>query len=468
MIGMARSGSRRHGRVAVAGVAVVMMALLLAAVASGAVSQVAGPAGSLAGTGADAAAEAALVIRGGTVHPVSGPPYVGTVVVENGRITAAGPDVVAPAGARVIDATRRHVYPGLFDAASQLGLTEIGQVPVTQDFNEQGDYTPHLQARTAVHPASEHIPVARSNGITHTMAIPSGGRGGAKGFPGQGSIIHLDGWTIEGMDVAPAAVMVMNWPTVRTTTGGWWGGGAPQQRSYREAVEEYERAVHEMTTWLDAARDYDRSVRNGAAIPRDLRLEALGAVVRGEIPVMARVDSERDIRNVMEFADRQGLRLILAGARDSHRMADVLAARGIPVILGPTQSLPAGPDRPYDEPYSTPGLLHAAGVRFAIATFNASDVRTLPYEAAMGIPFGLPRAAALRAITASPAEILGVGNRLGTIEPGKLANLIVTDGDPLEIQTRVLHLVIDGREVSTMNRHRALYEHYRSRPLPVN
>jgi imidazolonepropionase-like amidohydrolase len=390
------------------------------------------------------------------------------VVVENGRITAAGPDVVEPAGARVIDATGRHVYPGLFDAASQLGLTEIGQVPVTQDFSEQGDYTPHLQARTAVHPASEHIPVARSNGITHTMAIPSGGRGGAKGFPGQGSIIHLDGWTIEGMDVAPAAVMVMNWPTVRTTTGGWWGGGAPQQRSYREAVEEYERAVHEMTTWLDAARDYDRSVRNGAAIPRDLRLEALGAVVRGEIPVMARVDSERDIRNVMEFADRQGLRLILAGARDSHRMADVLAARGIPVILGPTQSLPAGPDRPYDEPYSTPGLLHAAGVRFAIATFNASDVRTLPYEAAMGIPFGLPRAAALRAITASPAEILGVGNRLGTIEPGKLANLIVTDGDPLEIQTRVLHLVIDGREVSTMNRHRALYEHYRSRPLPVN
>jgi imidazolonepropionase-like amidohydrolase len=422
-------------------------------------------AGQAAPVATAAAAEDALVIRGGTVHPVSGVPYVGTVVVRNGRITAAGPDVAVPAGARVIDGTGHHVYPGLFDAATQLGLTEVGQVPVTQDFNELGDYTPHLQARTGVHPASEHIPVARANGITHTMAVPFGGRGGTKGFPGQGSILHLDGWSVEEMDLAPAAVMVMNWPTIRTVTGGWWGGGAPQQRSYREALEEYERAVHEMATWLDAARDYDRSVRNGATIPRDLRLEALSAVARGEMPVLARVDSERDIRNVMEFADRHGLRLILAGARESYLVADLLADRDIPVILGPTQSLPAGPDRPYDEPYSTPGLLHAAGVRFAIATFNASDVRTLPYEAAMGVPFGLPRDAALRAITAAPAEILGVGDRLGTIEPGKVANLIVTDGDPLEIQTRILHLIIDGREVSTMNRHRALYERYRSRPL---
>jgi imidazolonepropionase-like amidohydrolase len=406
----------------------------------------------------------ALAIRGGTIHPVSGPAYVGTVVVASGRIAAAGPDVAAPAGARVIDATGLHVYPGLFDAGSQLGLTEIGQVPVTHDFAELGYYTPHLQARTGVHPASEHIPVARANGITHTLSLPSGGRGATRGFPGQGSIIHLDGWTVEEMDVEPAAVMVMHWPTVRTTIGSWWGGPPPRQQSYREAREEYERAVHEMAGWLDAARDYDRSTRAGATIPRDLRLEALAAVARGEIPVLTRVDSERDIRNALEFAEQQGLRLILAGGRDSHRVADVLAARGVPVILGPTQSLPGGPDRPYDEPYATPRLLHAAGVEFAIATFNASDVRTLPYEAAMGIPFGLPRDVALRAITLAPARILGVADRLGTIEPGRIANLIVTDGDPLEIQTRVAHLVIDGREVSTMNRHRELYERYRARP----
>jgi imidazolonepropionase-like amidohydrolase len=407
----------------------------------------------------------ALVIRGGTVHPVSGPPFVGTVVVEDGRIVAAGPSAGAPAGARVIDADGLHVYPGLFDAATQLGLTEIGQVDVTQDFNELGDYTPHLQARMGMNPASEHIPVARANGITHTMSLPSSGRFALKGFPGQGSVIHLDGWTVEEMDVAGGAVLVMNWPSIRMGGGGWWGGGGPpQQRSYREALEEYEKAVHEMRAWLDAARDYDHSVRNGATIPRDLRLEALAAVVRGDLPVLARTDAERDIRNLIDFADEQGLRLILAGGRDSYRVTDLLVQRDIPVILGPTQSLPGGPDRPYDEAYATPGLLHGAGVRFAIATFNASDVRTLPYEAAMGIPFGLPRDAALRAITAAPAEILGLGDRLGTIEPGRIANLIVTDGDPLEIQTHVRHLVIDGREVSTMNRHRALYERYRSRP----
>jgi imidazolonepropionase-like amidohydrolase len=412
-----------------------------------------------------ASADEVLAIRGGTVHPVAGVPYVGTVVVQGGRITAAGPDVAIPGGARVIDATGRHVYPGLFDAGSQLGLTEIGQVPVTMDFAELGDYTPHLQARTAVHPASEHIPVARANGITHTLSLPSGGRGASRGFPGQGSVVHLDGWTIEEMDVLPAAVMVMDWPVIRTTMGGWWGGGAPQQRSYREAREEYERAVHEMATWLDAARDYQHAIDGGASMPRDLRLEALAPVARGEVPVMVRVDAERDIRNAIEFADRHGLRLILAGGRDSYRVAELLAARDIPVILGPTQSLPGGPDRPYDEPYATPGLLHAAGVRFAIATFNASDVRTLPYEAAMGIPFGLPRDAALRAITAAPAEILGIGDHLGTIQPGRIANLIVTDGDPLEIQTQVEHLIIAGQEVSTMNRHRALYEQYKARPV---
>jgi imidazolonepropionase-like amidohydrolase len=267
------------------------------------------------------------------------------------------------------------------------------------------------------------------------------------------------------MDVVPAAVMTMNWPVIRTTTGGWWGGGAPSQRPYREAREEYERAVHEMATWLEAARDYDRSIQGGGEVTRDLRLEALAPVARGELPVLVRVDGERDIRNVIEFADQQGLRLILAGGGDSYLVADLLTARDIPVILGPSQSLPGGPDRAYDEPYSTPGLLHAAGVRFAIATFNSSDVRTLPYEAAMAVPFGLPREAALRAITVSPAEILGIGDRFGTIEVGKAANLLVTDGDPLEIQTRVEHLIIDGREVSTMNRHRELYERYRARPM---
>lgn len=403
-----------------------------------------------------------VAIRGGTVHAMTGTPFVGNVVMEDGVITAAGPSVAVPAGAQVIEAAGLHVYPGLFDAGTQLGLTEIGAVDVTNDYRELGQYSPHLQARTAVHPATEHIPVARSNGITHTVALPAGGFGG--GFPGQGSLIGLDGWTVEDMDIVPGAVMVMNWPTIRTRVGGFFGGGG-RERSFEEAREEYERAVAEMEQWLHAARSYRRSVEGGATIPRDLRLEALARVTSGEVPVLAQVDSERDIRNVVAFAEEHGLRLILGGGGEAYRVADLLASKGIPVILGPTQSMPRGADRGYDEPYASPGLLHAAGVKIAFATFNSSDSRTLPYEAAMAIPFGLPREVALRAITIAPAEILGVADRLGTIEPGKIANLIVTDGDPLEITTNIRHLIIGGADVPTMNRHRELYERYRSRPV---
>lgn len=420
----------------------------------------------LLGAAAAASAQETLAIRGGTVHPVTGPSYVGTVVIQGGRIVAAGPNATVPAGARVIDATGLHVYPGLFDAGSQLGLTEIGQVAVTNDMRELGSFNPHLQARTAVHPASEHIPVTRANGITHTLSLPSGG--GSGGFPGQGSAFHLAGWTIEEMDILPSAVMVMNWPTIRTRTFGFgfdFGfGGAGGERSFREAMEEYERAVHQLESWLDAARDYDRAVRGGARIPRDLRLEALARVTRGEMPVLARVETARDIRNVVEFAEKQGLKLIVAGAAEGYQVADLLAEKGIPVILGPTQALPLGTDRPYDERFTNPGKLHAAGVKIAFATFNSAYSRSLPYEAAQAIPFGLPREEALRAVTINAAEMLGIGDKLGSIEVGKIANLIVTDGDPLEITTQIRHLIINGQETDMRNRHLDLYEKYRSRP----
>jgi len=423
---------------------------------------------ALLGAAAVASAQETLVIRGGTVHPVSGPSFVGSVVIQGGRIAALGANVDAPAGARVIDATGLHVYPGLFDAGTQLGLTEIGAVDVTNDFDELGDFTPHLQARTAVHPASEHIPVARANGITHTLALPGGGggfRGVSAGFPGQGSVFNLAGWTIEEMEITPSAVMVMDWPPLRTGGGGFRFGFAPaRERSFREVKEEHDRAVHRLREWLEQARGYDRAVAGGARIPRDLRLEALARAAKGELPVLVRVDQARDIRDVVAFAEQEGLKLIIGGAGEGYKVAELLAEKNIPVILGPTQSMPRSQDASYAEAYANPGMLHAAGVKIAFATFNSSDSRTLPYEAAMATGYGLPRDVALRAITLNPADILGLGDRLGSIEAGKIANIIVTDGDPLEITTQIRHLIIGGRETSTDNKHQQLYEKYRARP----
>jgi imidazolonepropionase-like amidohydrolase len=408
-----------------------------------------------------------LAIRGATIHTLAGPDIpAGTVVIQNGRIVAVGATAPVPAGARVIDGTGMQVYPGLFDAASQLGLTEIGAVEVTNDMTELGDFNPHLNAAAAVHPASEHIPVARANGITHAVSAPQARPGG---IGGQATLINLDGWTIEDMQVVPSVGMVMTWPRLGLGGFGFFGGfgeGPPPPRTFREARQRYEENLRKIEGWFEAARRYDAAIKAGERAPRDLKLEALARVTRKELPLLVAVNDERDIRNALEFAQKQDLRIVIAGGSEAWKLRTRLAEKQIPVITGPTQALPTGDDEGYDEMYAAPGLLHQAGVKIAFGTFGSSDSRTLPYEAGNAVAYGLPREAALRAITINAAEILGVADKLGTIEVGKIANLIVTDGDPMEITTQVKHVIIAGREVSLENRHQQLYDRYRSRPRP--
>lgn len=409
--------------------------------------------------GAPALASQTYAIQGGTVHTLAGRAFVGTVVISGGRIVAVGEDVQAPAGAEVIDAAGRHVYPGLFDAVSGLGLTEIGAVDVTNDSREQGDFNPHLQAATAIHPASEHIPVARANGIALTMAAPQGGT-----ISGQASLIGLDGWTIEEMRVDPGAAMVIRYPSLGgggRFRGRGFGGA---QQSWRQQEERYREAVGRLDAWMEAGRRYAHAAEAGVELARDLKNEAMAKVASGEMPVLLGADGERNIRNAVEWAQRQEVRFVITGGREAWRIADWLAERDVAVILSPTQSMPSGVDEAYDEAYANPGKLHAAGVRIAFATFNSSASRTLPYEAAQAVPYGLPHEAALAAVTKNAAEMLGLGDMIGTIEEGKLANIMITDGDPLEIQTQVTDLFILGRGVSLDNKHQSLYEKYRARP----
>ena len=397
-------------------------------------------------------------ITGGTIHTLAGRTFVGTVVVRDGRIVEAGPDVQAPAGAEVVDATGKHVYPGMFDAGSEIGLTEVGAVDVTNDSQEQGDFKPHLQTATAIHPATEHIPVARANGITHTMALPQGGI-----IAGQASLIGLDGWTVEEMDIDPGAAMVINFPSLRARGRGYGGFGGASQRSFADTERRYQEQVASLDEWMEGGRMYAKARAAGEAGP-NLEMEAMAKVVDREMPVLLAANGERDIRHAVEWAEAQNIRYVITGGSEAWKIADWLAEHHVQIILGASQTMPAGPDEEYDEAYANAGKLYAAGVKIAFATFNSSDVRTLPYEAAMTVPYGLPREAALEGVMKNAAEMLGLGDRMGTIEPGKIANLIVTDGDPLEIQTQVLDLFILGRQVSTDNKHKALYEKYRARP----
>ena len=421
---------------------------------------------------APAARAQTLVIDGATVHTMAGDPAVARVVVENGIITAVGAGAAVPEGATRIDATGLHVYPGICDALSTLGLIEIDAVSATNDQAEMGMYNPHRNAATAIHPSSEVIPVTRANGVTHAVVAPRAGRDGV--IAGQAVLVNLDGWTVEEMAVESPAALVINWPGIVTrrfdpATFEF------KETPFNDAKEEAQKKQNELRDWVEAARQYRQATgANRSRAGRDEKLAALAAYVDGAKPVIILANTKRDIEAAIAFAEEMGLRMILAGGSEAWKIKDTLAAKKIPVILGRPQSLPREEDDPYDRPFASASALREAGVRIAFASGTGSGFepggphasRTLPYEAATAAAFGLSEEDAMRALTLWPAEIFGVEKRLGSIESGKIANLIVTDGNPLEIRTNVRHLIIAGREVAMDNKHLSLFEKYRGRPRP--
>ena len=404
------------------------------------------------------------VIRGGTVVPVVGAQIPnGTVVIQNGKIQAIGANVQAPQGATVIDATGLFVYPGMIDAGTDLGLVEIGSVPGSTDTREIGDFNPQDVALTAVNAHSELIPVSRVNGVTTVITSATGAL-----MSGSAALVDLWGWTPDEMAVKPRAAQVMSYPSAGG--GGRGGGGGFGNRPAGDAAETVSRQVRALRDFLADARSYaDVKAKAAANSPDAARvnqaMEALIPALRGEEPVIFDVNSVEQIRGVLTLADSFKLKVIIRGARDAWRLADTLAARGIPVIVGPTTQAP-GPDDPYDALYAQPGVLAKAGVKIAFQTSGASDVRNLPYNAALATAYGLDMDEAIKALTINPAQIFGVADRLGSLEPGKAANVVVTTGNPLDVRSNVKYLFIRGQAVPLTDRHTKLYEQFRARPKP--
>ncbi len=406
------------------------------------------------------AAADSLVLRNATVHTVSGANVAaGSVVVIDGKIAEVGTKVAAPKGARVVDLKGLHVYPGLIDSATQLGLTEIGSVRETNDSADIGDFNPQLRAIVAVNPASEHIPVTRANGITTAVTAPVGGV-----FSGQAALIHLTGWTWEEMAVAPAISMQLQFPVIETPPFLRFMDPAAPRTPFAEVKRNYEKRLQELHEFVEQARRYQKAkAANLPGFEPDLKLEAMLPVLEGRMPVALRADRERAIREAMKFAEKEKLRIVLVHPEEAWKVAAELKAKDIPVILGPTLSLPVEEDDPYDKPYSTPGELYKAGVKFAFGSFSTSFARNLPYQAANAVAYGLPYNEALKAVTLNAAEIWGVADQVGSIDKGKWADLIVTDGDPLETRTQVKQAYIKGKPVDLENKHHRLYEIYSKR-----
>lgn len=399
-----------------------------------------------------------IAITGATIHTVTqGVIPNGTIVFEDGRITAIGANATVPTNALRVDASGKHIYPGLVDAHSQMGMYEIGGIGVTIDVNEIGDFNPNVRAHVAVNPESRHIGVARSNGVLVTVSSPTGGL-----VSGLSAAMMLDGWTWEQMALKPEAALVINWPP---TTGGFggFGGGGPFGGGGGGNIEaRYDESIRELREFFATARAY-RTARGAAPDrhPSDVRLEAMIPVVAGQVPVMVVANELRQIQDAVTWAAEEGVRMVLVGGRDAGYVADLLARRQIPVLLSSVLASPNRQWEPFDSEYSLPARLHAAGVRFGIAGGTSSAyAHRLPYEAGAAIAYGLPEEEALRAVTLYPAQFLGFADRVGSLEVGKDATLLITTGSPLEYSTIVEQAFIEGRMIDMEDAHKRFFEKY--------
>jgi len=407
--------------------------------------------------------KASVAIRNATIVPVTSAPIAnGTIVFANGVITAIGTNVAIPAGATVIDGTGLSVYPGMIDSGSNAGLTEVDSVAGTVDTAELGDFNPNARAAVAVNPHSELVPVTRVAGVTHVVSTPEGGI-----ISGQSALIQLAGWTPEQMVVKSPTALHIRFPRLRS---GSPFGPPPDEEQEKEAKKTYTKEIENLRDLLRDAQAYGKAsaARAGSKsvqrFDRDLVLEALVPFVEGREPVILHANLARDITAALKFADEMKLKVILSGAQDVGRVLSEVKSRNIPVILGPILALPSREDDPYDLLFSNAKTLHDNGIRFAIQTSDAHNTRNLPYHAGSCAAFGLPKDVALKAITIYPAEIFGVADRLGSLEVGKQASLIVTDGDPLELRTNIKRVYIAGEEIPMDSRHTLLYEKFKRRP----
>jgi imidazolonepropionase-like amidohydrolase len=414
-------------------------------------------------SGPDAAgpaqADGAVAIVGATVHPVTGPAIEnGVVVIRDGRIESVGAagSVQVPSDAQRIDAAGRHLFPGMTDLSTGLGLEEIGQVRSATDQREVGKFNPHLRAMVGMQPHSVSYAVARANGITTAVTHQSSGV-----IPGAGSLIQLKGDTPERLSIEDRAAMFINFPD---PDGNDWDDPELEGDDLEALIDLFERAGTFAST--PSTRDrpdtpFEAQVHGGER----LMLEALVPVVTGEMPVLFEVSGERDIRTLLLFLEEfPDVRAVIVGGDDAHHVAPELAERQIPVVLSTGLDVTRDRDEPHDAAWTNAAILHGAGVPVAFTTASVADVRYLPYHAARHRAYGLSYDAALRAVTLTPAEILGLGAEMGSIDPGKRADLVLTDGDLLQITTHVERMWIGGDEVDPDdNKHDRLYEEFRDR-----
>lgn len=385
----------------------------------------------------------------------------GTIMIDGETISYVGENRPIPDGYEVIDAEGKQVYPGFIDSGTTLGLSEISQIPVTRDEAEVGNFNPQVNALTAFHPASAHIPVTRVNGVTTVVSHPVSGV-----ISGKATLVDLYGYSPDSMAVVDRLALHVTWPT--SSRRGFW-----DSRSEEEIKKDYEEHLKELNEFFDTAEFYNKmwtafeSDPSGKTQPdRDFKMQSMREVVQNQIPIMITVDAEKDILNAISWIkEKPDYNFFLSSVAEGWRVADKIAEADIPVLVGPMLRTTSRSYDNYQRPYQNAGLLHEAGVRIAIRTGENENVRNLPYNAGYAAAYGLGREEALRAITIYPAQLFGVDDKLGSLEVGKQANLFISDGDPLETMTTIEQVFITGYKIPMTSRQHKLYLEYRERDV---
>jgi imidazolonepropionase-like amidohydrolase len=396
-----------------------------------------------------------IALQGATIHTVTeGVIENGTIVFENGIITAVGADVDIPAGARVVDVSGKHIYPGLIDAYSTVGIAEIGAVDMSNDVNEVGDFNPNVTAALGVNAESRHIGTSRSQGVLTTLTTPGGGL-----ISGMSSAMALEGWTWEEMSLENAAALNINWPNPnprRRRFGGFGGFGnqGGDQPTYEERVQE-------LKNYFAEARAYRDAVAAGEQVRTDARYIAMIPALNREIPVVVAANGAAQINDAITWGKEENLRLVIRGGDDAIHVADRLVAEEIPVILTSTMDAPGRDYEGYDGAYRRAADLYEAGVKFAISG-GAESLNTdrLPYDAGVAVAFGLPEEEAIKAVTINAAELMGLDDRIGSLEPGKQATLLITTGTPIDMTSDIEQAYIQGRELDMNDIQKHFFQKY--------
>ncbi len=411
-----------------------------------------------------------ILLQNAVVHTVSGGTFTNAGVLIRGDkidvvLAYKSPEPIT--ADKTIDLKGQHLYPGMIDMDTSLGLTEIESVRGSDDMSEVGAYTPDVQSWIAVNPDSELIPVARANGVAHMECAPAGGV-----VAGMSGVVALDGWTTEQMTIKRVAALHVYWPeTDLNTTPKEKFKDKSKFKSLEDQAKEREKKLKDLDDFLQESRAYEKvRAAKSKDFLRNPPYEAMLPVVRGEIPVMVHANEIRQIKAAAKWAETNKLNIVIVGGRDAWMAAELLGKAKIPVVYEAVFHLPNRDTEGYDVYFREPEVLRKAGVKVLFGggpgNSSASLAKNLPYFASQAVAFGYPEDEAVRGITLYPAQLLGVDGRLGSIEKGKEATLFVCDGNVLDIRTHVTRMWIAGKEMSLENRHTRLYEKYKNRPKP--